>query len=122
MAFRFPTSAVDLRSLRRHRAGQSLDVRPVGPNVVVTVSVEREDFNAEDDGRGWLSSLVPLRAEVASADERAMYLAWLLGVQQGEIDDGAAEPARPDGLGTPSPRPGGGDRGRSPAGVAGTAG
>ena len=44
-----------------------------------------------------------MRAEVASGDERALYLAWLLGVQQGEIDDRAAEPARPDGLGTLSP-------------------
>ena len=32
-----------------------------------------------------------------------LYLAWLLGVQQGEIDDDATEPARPDGLGMRPP-------------------
>lgn len=103
VAFRFPKAAIDVRSLRRYRAGQSLDIRSVGPEVIIVMSAEHEDFDTEDDGQGWLSSLVPLRAEVASADERALYLAWLLGVQQGEIDDGASEPARPHGLGTPSP-------------------
>ena len=103
VAFRFPRQAIDIRSLRRYRAGQSLDVREVGPNVIVTMFAEHEDFDAADDARGWLSSLIPMRAEVSRGDGRALYLAWLLGVQQGEIDDRALEPARPDGLGTLSP-------------------
>jgi hypothetical protein len=103
VAFRFPKAVIDGRSLRRYRAGPSLDIRSVGSDVIIAMSAEHEDFDTEDDGQGWLSSLVPLRGEIASADERALYLAWLLGVQQGEIDDGATEPARPDGLGTPSP-------------------
>ncbi len=44
-----------------------------------------------------------LRTDIASGDKRALYLAWLLGVQQGEIDDDHTEPARLNGLGTPSP-------------------
>jgi hypothetical protein len=78
-------------------------VHSKGPDVVIAMSVERDDFDAEDDGQGWLSSLIALRTDIASGDERALYLAWLLGVQQGEIDDGTTEPAPPDGLGTPSP-------------------
>ena len=103
VAFRFPKSAIDLKLLRRYRAGQALDVRSSGPHVVITVSAEREDFDPEEDGQGWLSSLIPLRALVASGDERALYLAWLLGVQYGEIAEGAREPSRPDGLGTLPP-------------------
>jgi hypothetical protein len=103
LAFRYPKSAVDVKALRRFVAGPSLDVHAKGADVVITMSVERDDFDAEDDGQGWLSSLIALRTDIASGDERALYLAWLLGVQQGEIDDGATEPARPDGLGTPSP-------------------
>ena len=94
---------MDLKRLRRYRAGQSLDVRAVGSDVVVTFSAERDDFDAVDDGRGWLSSLVGLRAEIANGDERALYLAWLLGVQYGEVDERAVEPARPDHLETLSP-------------------
>jgi hypothetical protein len=103
VAFRFPRRAIDVEPLRRYRAGQSLDIRSVGPDVIVTMSAEHEDFDVADDGSGWLSSLTPLRAEVTRGDERALYLAWLIGVQQGEIDDRAVEPARPDGLGTLSP-------------------
>jgi hypothetical protein len=103
LAFRYPKSAVDLKVLRRYVAGQSLDVYSKGADVVISLSVERDDFDAEDDGQGWLSSLIALRTDIASGDERTLYLAWLLGVQQGEIDDGTAEPARPDGLDTPSP-------------------
>jgi hypothetical protein len=103
LAFRYPKSAVDVKVLRRHLAGQSLDVRSKGADVVVTMSVERDDFDTEDDGQGWLSSLIALRTDIANGDERVLYLAWLLGVQQGEIDGGATEPARPDGLRMPSP-------------------
>lgn len=103
LAFRYPKDSVDVKALRRYLAGQSLDVSSKGADVVVTMSVERDDFDAEDDGQGWLSSSIALRADIASGDERVLYLAWLLGVQQGGIDDGATEPARPDGLGTPSP-------------------
>jgi hypothetical protein len=42
--------------------------------------------------------LIGLRADLASGDERFVYLAWLLDVQCGEIDDNAIEPARPEGL------------------------
>jgi hypothetical protein len=56
-----------------------------------------------DDGSGRLSSLMGLRADVAGGDERALYLAWLLDVQWGVIDDDAIEPSRPEGLGRLSP-------------------
>lgn len=103
LAFRYPKSMVDVKALRRYSAGQSLEVRSHGANVVIAMSAEGEDFSAEDDGRSWLSSLIALRADIASGDERVLYLAWLLGVQQGQLDDDATEPARPDGLGTRAP-------------------
>jgi len=103
LAFRFPNTAVDVRRLRRYAGGQSLDVHSMGGAVVVGVAVERNDFDPEDDGQGWLSSLAVIRADIAHGDERALYLSWLLDVQSGEIDDDVMEPARPDGLGHLSP-------------------
>lgn len=103
LAFRFPKTAVDMRGLRRYAAGQSLDVHSTGGDVVVAVAVERENVDPEDDGQGWLSSLTAIRADMAGGDARALYFAWLLDVQSGEIDDDAVEPARPDGLGSLSP-------------------
>lgn len=61
------------------------------------------DFDAADDGTTWLSSVMGLRGDIASGDERPLYLAWLLGVQYGEIDDHAVEPGRPERLDDLSP-------------------
>jgi hypothetical protein len=51
-----------------------------------------------DDGSGWLPSLLPLRAEIASGDLRALYLGWLLCAQTGMLDDDTVEPPPPLGL------------------------
>lgn len=103
LAFRYPKGVIDVKSLRRYRTGQSLDVSSKGRDVVIAMSIERDDFDAAEDGQGWLSSLVALRNDIAGGDQRALYLAWLLGVQHGDVDDGATEPGYPDGFGTPSP-------------------
>lgn len=49
--------------------------------------------------RATLASLVPLRAELEGGDLRALYLAWILSAQLGELDDGDMEPPCPPGLG-----------------------
>jgi hypothetical protein len=103
LAFRYAKDAIDVASIRRYRAGQSFDIRVKGADVIVAVSAERDNFDADDDGRGWLSSLLPLRASVSSGDERFPYFGWLLGVQSGEIRDNAREPARPAELGLLTP-------------------
>lgn len=103
IAFKYPKGAVDLKTLRRYAVGQSLEVTTNGPYVVLTISVEREDFDGADDGTGWLSSVLGLRTDIGSGDERPLYLAWLLGVQCGDVDDETIEPGRPDGLGRISP-------------------
>ena len=101
VAFRYPKDAVDARALRRYAAGHAVEIRAMGSNVIIALSVESdgESFDTADDGSSWLSLLSGLRADLASGDERVLYLGWLLDVQCGEIDDDAVEPGRPDGLG-----------------------
>jgi hypothetical protein len=105
VAFRFPKGAVDTKALRRYAAGHTVEIRSTARDVIVAISLESdgESFDTADDGSSWLSSLIALRADIASGDERALYLAWLLDLQCGEIDDDALEPGRPDGLGRLSP-------------------
>ncbi len=103
VAFRFLKDAVDLRTLRCYATEQSFAIATTGSHVVVTMSVEREDFDGADDGTSWLSSLVGLRGDIARGDERPLYFGWLLGVQYGQVDDEAVEPGRPDGLSRLSP-------------------
>lgn len=60
-------------------------------------------FISEDDsgyadgfleGEGLLSSLLPLRNDIAAGDLRCLYLGWLMSVQHGEADDDEIEPPR----------------------------
>lgn len=105
VAFRYPKGAVNVKAIRRYAMGHTLEIRSTARDVVVAISIESdgESFDTADDGSNWLSSLIGLRADLASGDERVLYLAWLLDVQCGEIDDDTFEPARPDGLGNLSP-------------------
>lgn len=105
VAFRYPKGAVDVKALRRYAAGRTIEIRSTARDVIVAISVERdgESFDTSDDGSSWLSALISLRAELASGDERLVYLGWLLDVQSGEIDDNVVEPARPEGLATLTP-------------------
>lgn len=105
VAFRFPKDAVDVKALRRCAGGHAFNVCITAEDVIVAISVESDGktFDAADDGSDWLPSLIGLRADIANGDQRAPYLAWLLDVQCGVVDDDASEPARPEGLGALSP-------------------
>ncbi len=52
----------------------------------------------EGDGDERLSSLIPIRNELAAGDLRALYIGWLAGIMF-EEDDNAEEPPVPPGLG-----------------------
>lgn len=71
----------------------------------VILRFEREDIYEDgaadyefDDGSGWLAALAPLRQELLEGDLRCLYLAWLLCVQTGLVDDKALEPPVPPGM------------------------
>lgn len=61
---------------------------------------ESENYNrfGQEDGRGWMGRLAPLRDELLRGDLRPIYLGWLAGVSAGEVDDDAIEPPPPPGL------------------------
>ncbi len=56
------------------------------------------DRFAEEDGRGWMGRLTPLRDELLRGDTRSLYLGWLAGVSAGEVDEKTTEPPPPTGL------------------------
>jgi hypothetical protein len=59
---------------------------------------ENYDRFAEDDGRGWMGRLVPLRDELIRGDQRSLYLGWLAGAARGEVSETTLEPTVPAGL------------------------
>ncbi len=51
-----------------------------------------------DEGSGWMSSVIPVRADLTSGDFRVLYLGWLLCAQAQVLDEDGLEPPVPAGL------------------------
>jgi hypothetical protein len=99
LMFRLPVAAVDLDALRAYAPGGPVTLTTTGEHAVLDLWSEVEE--PEDDWfeAGHLAaSLTPLRAELLRGDRRVAYLAWLLAVQDGEVDAAALEPPVPGGL------------------------
>jgi len=101
LMLRLPRRVLDVTAAKQYCRAETATARAKGDFVILGFSSNDEeggDWN--DDGSGWLSSLIPLRADLASGDYRTLYLAWLLCVQAGELDDELPEPPVPPGLST----------------------
>jgi hypothetical protein len=57
---------------------------------------EYYDRFCEENGRGWMQRLAPLRDELLRGDLRALYIGWLAA--SGELEDERQEPEVPPGL------------------------
>jgi len=101
LMLRLPRRVLEPATARRYCRGDAASARVKGGHVILEFLSEAEgsDWYEEEDEDGSLSALVPLRADLAAGDLRALYLGWLLCVQAGELDDGEAEPPCPPGLG-----------------------
>jgi hypothetical protein len=99
LSIRLPRRVLDLKTAKRYCRGRSASVRRKGDSVILEFFSQEDGGDGEwDDGSGWLSSLIPLRTDLASGDHRALYLAWLLCVRSGDLKDSVAEPPVPAGL------------------------
>jgi hypothetical protein len=99
VTLRVPLEVFDLRTARRYCDSSSCSVRKTRAHAIVEFAVSDEwNDEPDDDGRGWLSAIVPAREDLAAGDLRLLYLGWLLAVQAGDIDDDALEPPVPAGL------------------------
>jgi hypothetical protein len=61
-------------------------------------SGSHERFWSQEDGPGWMASLLPVRDELMRGDIRSLYLGWLARVCNGEIGGDDLEPPIPPGL------------------------
>jgi hypothetical protein len=101
LAFRLPKGVLEAKKAKLYAAPNGLTVRMQGSSTLVIVSAESPDDAIESDDdveSGWLPTLAGLRADLAAGDHRVLYLAWLKGVQAGEVGDDAVEPPCPPGL------------------------
>jgi len=108
LMFRLPVRLLTVETVRQYARGRERFSDPL------TISIHGEGvvvrFCSHEDGRwgdaiqgdGLLGELVGIRAELASGDFRALYLAWLRGIQRGDQEAGT-EPPVPAGLNSLSP-------------------
>lgn len=101
LMLRLPVSVLPPDSIKSYCAGDLVSARVAGGNVILEFRSEDEERNGGwiDDDNDTLASLLPVRAELASGDLRALYIAWLGSAQLGELKDGNEEPPCPPGLG-----------------------
>lgn len=100
---RLPKERVEAKTLAPYfgRSGAAR-LATTRAHVILDLSSESDDREYDEDYRGSLAALAPLRAELMRGDLRAAYLAWLLAVQMGDVDEDAAEPPVPPGLAKPT--------------------
>jgi len=98
LMLRLPRHLLAVSTAKRYCRGESASARGKGDFTILEFLSETDDPEDVDDGTGWLSSLISLRAELARGDHRALYLAWLLCVQDGGVDEDEPETPLPPGL------------------------
>ncbi len=86
-----PRQLVDVDLVRRYCPGESARIHEKGDNIIFEFTSQTEDYDWEE-GEGWLSSLISLRADIFRGDYRSLYLAWLFCAQMGEMEDDELEP------------------------------
>jgi hypothetical protein len=98
LMLRLPRALVDVQAAEQY-CGENLFVVAKRDFVVFEFhsSDESGDWREEWDVN-WMSSLVPVRDDLMRGDLRALYLAWLAGMQRGEFEEDELEPPVPPGL------------------------
>lgn len=98
LAFRLPQGAVSADDRAPYQVGL-FSSRDDGPHCCLHFLLEDEEPGEWTDEGKWLGSLLPLRGALGAGDLRVLYLAWLVDVQRGHVDDEDVEPPVPPGLG-----------------------
>ena len=92
-----PLHLIDVDLAKKYCPGQSAVIHEKVDHLIFEFTSETEDHEWEE-GEGWLSSLISLRADILHGDYRSLYLAWLFCVQMEEIEDDELEPPVPPNL------------------------
>src|SRR3954453_17500453 len=103
--FRLPTEVLGPSATavaEQYLVGDCSTAWTTGGYVVIDLFAEDEGGEYDEewlDASGPLASIVPVRAEMMAGDFRLLYLAWLLAVQNREVDEDVVEPSVPPALG-----------------------
>jgi hypothetical protein len=96
---RLPGSLLPLAAANAYCMSDCAYAIKSGTNVILNYTAEEiyDDYCYND--AEFLAAFIAIRKELATGDLRALYLGWLLSVQNREVPDDEPEPAVPPGLG-----------------------
>jgi hypothetical protein len=107
LILRLPVERLDLDTARQYCDTGLVSAWADDDHVIIEMCREHEDSQDDDQpdqdddlttAEGWLPSIIPARAGLAAGDLRLLYLAWLVAVDAGEVDDDVVEPPVPPNL------------------------
>lgn len=100
---RLPASLLDPDTAQQYGWAETLSVEVKGESLILDFVSQDEDESGwieDDEAAAWMPELLPLRADLAGGDRRALYLAWLAAVRAGDLEAEETEPPVPPGLGS----------------------
>jgi hypothetical protein len=99
LMIRLPAQLLDLDAVRRYCVSDTINSWRHRDNVLIELRSEAGNGGRDGANETPLSEIVPIRADLAAGDYRALYIAWLLAAQS-ELDDDEIEPPVPPALGS----------------------
>ena len=97
LMLKVPRHLIDVQLVSKYCPGDSAVIHEKENHLIFEFTSETDDYEWEE-GAGWLSSLISLRADILNSDYRSLYLAWLFCAQMEEIEDDESEPPVPPNL------------------------
>ncbi len=98
LMFKLPSSALNINVASGYCATDSACAWAAGDSLIVSLTSEKQEDDWDQSAEESLESIVPVRTELAEGDRRLLYLAWLLSVDAGVLDEAELEPPVPAGL------------------------
>lgn len=98
LMIRVPASLFNEEQLAPYTGYETFVCHRSDDNLILQFDLNDEDGGDWVEGEGWLQSMIGVRSELMSGDHRALYLGWLLAVQEADIDNEEPEPPVPAGL------------------------
>jgi hypothetical protein len=100
LMLRLPLARIDTKQLRAYFPGGAACLSTSGSHVLLDLTSDTEEPEDEFKAGSPLAAFMPVRGDLLRGDLRPAFLAWLLAVQAGDVDDDATEPPVPRGLGS----------------------
>jgi hypothetical protein len=99
LMFRLPRGGLDSKTAGQYCFTDTASLIETDGHLILSLHVDREPDDYWEEPGGQLAVMVQARSELAAGDLRLLYLAWLLALQSGEVDDEDTERPVPAGLG-----------------------